>query len=52
MARLRLHKAKPKKAAPLPGNPLQAMLPLYLEWMRVSSMLFMGFNSAAVLFLE
>ena len=35
MTRLRLRKAKAKKAAPLPENPLQAMLPLYLEWMTV-----------------
>jgi integrase/recombinase XerD len=35
MARLRSRKAKPKKAAPLPHNPLQAMLPPYLEWMQV-----------------
>ena len=36
MARItRPRKAKPKKAAPLPQNPLQAMLPPYLEWMQV-----------------
>jgi integrase/recombinase XerD len=35
MARLRSRKAKPKKAVPLPHNPLQAMLPPYLEWMQV-----------------